>query len=60
MRYIIHSTIKKIICIPARETITESWFILTDGSHEALYVGDEKPDLNEGGRIRIILEKTDV
>jgi hypothetical protein len=61
MRYVIHSTVRKVISMPARHAgETDAWFLLTDGSHEAIYIGDTKPDLKDGDKINIILEKANV
>ena len=37
--------------------IGRGWFVLLDGSHEALHVGMEKPELVKGDRVKITLEK---
>lgn len=33
------------------------WWLLITGSHEAIFLGEEQPDIQEGDKIRITLER---
>jgi len=35
------------------------WWLLITGSHEAIYLGEEQPDIKEGDKIKITLEKVE-
>lgn len=35
------------------------WWLLMTNSHEAIYLGEEQPDLKDDDKIRITLEKVD-
>lgn len=37
--------------------VSLGWFILLEGSHEALYLGREKPDFAAGDRVSITIRK---
>lgn len=37
--------------------VSKGWFLYLEGSHEALHVGMEKPELEKGDRVKITLEK---
>jgi hypothetical protein len=56
-----HHTYKKHTSGKGNEAVfTEvalGWFILLEGSHEALYVGRERPDLCSGDRVSITFVK---
>lgn len=39
------------------EDRSRGWFVYLQGSHEALHVGMEKPNLEKGDKVRITLEK---
>ena len=39
------------------QDISKGWFLYLEGSHEALHVGMEKPELVKGDRVKITLEK---
>lgn len=39
--------------------VSRGWFVLLEGSWEALYLGPEKPGLVAGDKVKITLEKVD-
>lgn len=36
---------------------SRGWFLLLEGSHEALHVGFEKPTFNPGDKVEIVIRK---
>lgn len=69
MRYVINSKVAnieehKVPCYISGfgdtalfHEVSRGWFLYLEGSHEALHVGMEKPELVKGDRVRITLEK---
>lgn len=37
--------------------VSRGWFVLLDGSHEAIHVGYEKPSFNPGDNVRVTIER---
>lgn len=68
-RYVVHSRLKKIFhharvvrtWIEGEHTYQElepvGYFIVIEGSYEALFVGTEEPELKPGDQIRISIER---
>lgn len=36
---------------------SRGWFIALDGSHERIFIGQDKPDIQKGDTIKITMEK---
>jgi hypothetical protein len=52
-RIVIETTVKAI------KQTDNNWFAIFDGSQEWLLVGHDKPDFEQGDRIRITIEKAE-
>ena len=57
VNYVVFATVKTVHCKPDGVLRPAGWFVNFEHSHEALFMGHERPSLEPGDQVKITFER---